>query len=104
MTLSSAFLICHVWLTAQVAPTWEAMGYNMPLPPYHPGVYKALKTAEQDIRLVPNAARVIALVDSARGIPLAECLLEQFSKKRLYPRIDYPRPPYETEWFKRTDK
>lgn len=64
------------------------------LPPYHPGVYVALKSAEADPRLIRNAARLIALVDSARGIPLAECLLEQFSNVRLYPGTDYPRPPY----------
>ncbi len=98
MTITGAFLICHVWLTGQIAPTAEALGFERTLAPYHPGVYKALAFVEEAGPLyLPLAARQIALVDSERGIPLAECLLEQFSRKRLYPLTDYPKPPYQNE-------
>lgn len=90
MSLASAFLICTVFL-----------GNHS----YHPHTFQLLSDAEHMRIGMLEAFISIALIDSERGIPLCECLLEQYSPEVKYPKQDYPKPPYDLEqvkrWFKR---
>jgi hypothetical protein len=74
--LSAAFLICK-----------SAIGMSGEYPPT---VYEILKSAEMGEILLYSVARALALVDSAKGIPLAECLLELYLEGKQYPMRDYP--------------
>jgi hypothetical protein len=74
--LSAAFLICK----SAIGMTGE----------YPPTVYEILHKAEQGQIMLYALARSLALVDSERGIPLAECLVELYVPGKQYPMSDYP--------------
>jgi hypothetical protein len=94
VSIFAAFLICNTFL--------ESIGMAYIGIPYHPEVYNTLAAMEMKQLSLMNGARRIALVDSERGIPLAECLLEQYAPERLYPLKGYPKPPYNIDqMFKR---
>lgn len=70
----------------------------------HPAIHKALGDAEYGRITFSELAMILSNVDSERGIPLAECILEQYSADRQYPKENYPKPnsiidEYGNEWF-----
>jgi hypothetical protein len=81
MQLSVAFLICHSFLSQTLF-----MGS------LHPEIHKALGQAEYGEITFAELVMTLSNVDSERGIPLAECILEQFSTDRQYPHTEYPKP------------
>jgi hypothetical protein len=78
ISLASAFLVC----------TMHIGMHN-----FHPHTFELLEAAENKYITLNNAIRGIALLDSERGIPLAECLLEQSTVGVSY-KGKYPEPPY----------
>ena len=69
MTLSSAFLICHAFLSSN----------GMYMGQLHEGTYNALAHLENGEISLNAARRQMALVDSIRGIALGDCLYELYN-------------------------
>jgi hypothetical protein len=97
MQLSVAFLICHSFLSQ-----YMDMG-NL-----HTEIHKALGQAEYGEITFAELVMTLSNVDSQRGIPLAECILEQYSTDRQYPNTEYPKPnsvidDYGNEFFMHYD-